>query len=199
MNIGHEKKTAYCAKYLLCKASPFFKVAFHPRLGKSMKRPLEMPDDSVHTVPWMIHWLYTKKLPTSSMATVEEATSHYYRLATLHCIADKYDILDLRNATTDALFDALNSSNSHYPRKHTVKFVYENSNSNSCFRLLLAAWLVKNISIQSWFQPKEKEWLDDVPDLRVDLVMIYLPFWATGETPLSWPKSDLHEEVEKEL
>lgn len=156
-----------------------------------------MPDDRVDAVENMIKWLYTRQLTSSSMATLESADTQYWYLARLNCLAEKYDILDLKHAVTDAFHDVFNLEGIGYsPRRATISYVYETKSHPSQLGNFLVAWCAWQLPMTWYAEASTRERLLEVPELSTDLVVALAARQLGATNPLLLPKSKFHEKAQ---
>ncbi len=135
--VGPDKIAYNVHQSILCDASNFFQAAFYGKFKESSDRSMSLPDDEIDPVERMIGWLYSAKIQLTSPVSSEAATERYWQLAKLNTLADKYDIVHLKNSIIDELYELRKSS--RVPRPQVIQYVYSNTTQQSPFRKLLVA------------------------------------------------------------
>ena len=96
----------------------------------------------------------------------------------LYVLADKYDIVQVKNTICSNIFSSLvhrRSSSafvrqgSAQPRNSAIQFIYENTTSKTPMRRLMVDWFVWAVD-STWFSNEEnRSWLLSVPDFAMDM------------------------------
>lgn len=103
--VGLAKTVYHVHKDLLFEASPVFKAALSGQFVESSTRSMNILDDDVDAVERMLQWLYTKKFELTNVVSKATSSICFCELAELNTLADKYDIVALKNAIIDKLFE----------------------------------------------------------------------------------------------
>ena len=93
---------------ILCRASPVFKSAFMGEFAEASERSMTLPDDDPDAFESLVQWIYFKKYkvdPAAVRDSVEKTQELYMNLVDTYVLADKYNVLDLKNEIMDQLVD----------------------------------------------------------------------------------------------
>lgn len=148
--MGPDAIVYYVHKDVLFKASPVLKAAFSGNFKEATDMQMPLPEDDVDSVDRMIQFLYSRRLDVTTPENPDALNECYWQLAKLNVIADKYDILDLKNGIIDQLFK-LCRSDINGPRAPVVTFVYDHTTQNSLFRKVIVAGYVETVS-HKWYE-----------------------------------------------
>ena len=173
---GQEKTEILVHENVLFEASPVFKAAFASEFKESSERSIYLPDDDATIMGTMIHCLYALK---SRVGKIDETGV----LLRLYVLADKYDIVKVKNQTCKRVLSLLESGRRKHskpplrrwyshPRISDVKFVYENTPSTAPLRRLLVDWFVWGFW-PDWFDDeRRRNRLMSVPEFAVDVCAV---------------------------
>ena len=167
---GSDQTACHVHQDLLCNASPVFKAAFSGAFKESSDRSILLPEDDAESVERLIQWLYTKHFqlvkPTSTV-TQEEC---YMQLATLNTLAEKYNIVALKNQIVDELFTLTEHRDFNTPpQRPVISYVYNNTSEGSYFRKILVAWYTWMIDFTWYGKDVSTQVLQSIPDFATDL------------------------------
>ena len=99
--VSNDREVFYIHRNLLCKASPVFKAAFAGKFRESSDFSMDLPDEDVGSLNRLVQWLYTKSYEVDDYDSEEHVLARVWQLARLNALADKYDIVTLRNDVVD--------------------------------------------------------------------------------------------------
>ena len=137
--VGRGKTEISVHENVLFEASPVFKTAFTSRFKETSERLIYLPDDNANLLDILVQSLYAPESRLNGIDTTMQ-------LLRLYVLADKYDIVKVKNKICkDILFSlvyqrslsALGKQCSARPVKSAVKFVYENTTAKTPMRKLL--------------------------------------------------------------
>ena len=168
--VGRGKAEISVHENVLFEASPVLKTAFNSRLKESSERSIYLPNDDVTLTDIMIQSLYA---PESRFNGIDTAM----QLFRLYVLADKYDILKVKNKICEHVHLSLvhrlglfapGKQCSTRPPKLAVKLIYANTTSKTPMRKLLVDWFVWGVD-SAWFNDEDnRRWLQSVPEFAVD-------------------------------
>ena len=172
--VSNDREVFYIHRSLLCKASPVFKAAFAGKFRESSDFSMDLPDEDVGSLNRLVQWLYTKSYEVDDYDSEEHVLARVWQLARLNALADKYDIVTLRNDIVDKFFAIFNRGKAANMPKFPTKlaeYVYTNSSKRCALRDLLAAvycWKVPH----SWYsEVGVKDDLNSIPGFGVDIAI----------------------------
>jgi len=143
----------------------------------------------------MICWLSLPQLESRPSRSVQASLDHWWYLADLYSLANKYAILDLKNDIYDDIYDSRHDRRGRIgaPQLDVIKQVYRNSEASSSFRKLVVAWYVSHIKFDLYQHLTIAETLSEIPRFASDLA-IALANKSVGKfrDPIRSPKSELH-------
>ena len=156
---------------------------------------MSLPDDDVGAFERMTRWLYTQKLEFSNPITAEDSSEHYWQLAKLNTLADKYDITTLKNLIVDKLFELyVPPKNVNPPQMDVTTYVYNNTTEQSSFRKLIVAWYAWNIDFKWYKDDNTRGTLLKLPEFTADLaIALALKDAYNARNPLEGLSSKYHE------
>ncbi len=193
---GTEETAFQVHEDLLCQHSSFFKAAFTSQWKRNTERKIRLPEDDPDTFEEFIQWLYTQNYELDKEP--EEGIDWMSKSAVLYVLADKYDVVPLKNDICKAIHKRYNdheAPRAPKPEKELVAYVYKNTSRSSPLRKMLADWYTWH-NDRRWFENRSiQKWLLHNPEIAVDLV-VGLSQW--GELRLR-SKSPLSGEVGRYL
>ena len=167
--VGRDKTEISVHENVLFEASPVFKAAFTSTFEESSERSIHLPDDDATLMDILIQSLY---FPESRLNGIDTTM----QLLRLYVLADKYDIVKVKNKIcVDGHLSLLyleSKPRLGRPRNSAVEFVYANTTSKTPMRRLLVDRFVWGVD-PAWFNNEEnRSWLLSVPDFAVDLCAV---------------------------
>ena len=157
--VGEEKIELSVHENVLFEASPVFKTAFTSKYKEGSERSIYLPDDNADLMDALIQDLYA---PQSALREIC-STMEYLRL---YVLADKYDIVQVKNRICDWLVSNLRGLP---PSASEIEYAYENATSERPIRRVLVDWFIWRTDA-IWFNKEEnRRWLTSVPEFAVDL------------------------------
>jgi len=202
--VGAEKTAYHVHEKLLFDVSPVFKAGFSGAFAESSTRSMNLSDDDVDAVGRMLQWLYTRQLRLSD--AILEATSNdcCWELARLNTLADKYDIVALKNIIVDKLFKlysvAESFSDAEPPKLSVVAYIYNNTARTSAFRKIMVAWYTWGTCMTFYHELTAGQRLAQVPEFAADLAVSFALMSAFKEkNPMLSSSSMLHEKGSEEV
>lgn len=136
MKVGPKATVFQIHKGLLCKAAPYFRVAFEGRFKEAEEQALELLEEDVTMFKHFQFWLYTNNIIHES-ETVKDIS--WQSVISLYVFAEVRDMADLQNAAMDTMIDKEALEN----RIPTRQFdqIYEQAHENSPLRRIAIDWL----------------------------------------------------------
>ena len=161
---GQEKTQILVHENVLFEASPVFKAAFTSEFKESSERAIYLPDDDATLIDILIQSLYAPESRPNGIDSIMQSLR-------LYVLADKYDIVKVKNKTCEDVYLSLYylpSLSACGPLMSVVKFVYENTTSMAPMRRAIVDWFVYTVD-SSWFSGEDsRRWLLAVPEFGAD-------------------------------
>ena len=199
--VGNDREVFHIHRNLLCNASPVFKAAFAGKFKESSDLSMDLPDEDVGSLNRLVQWLYTKCYEVDDYDSKEHLQARHWQLARLYALADKYDIVTLRNDIVEeffALFSAPKAVYSQNPSLELVEYVYTNSSKRCALRDLLAAEFCWKVSHSRFSRVGVKDWLEGLPALAADIVLAMAQKLLGNGDPFKGKASNYYEIVSHE-
>ena len=177
---------------VLCNASPVFKAALAGNFRESSEHSINLPEEDVGSVNRLIQWLYTRGYE------VDAYDSRYWQLAKLNALADKHDIVTLRNDIVDKFFATLSlrkAADLPIPSIALVTYVYTNSSKRCALRDLIATVYCWKVSYSWYSKAGVKDKLISIPDFGVDIAIAMAQKLRGNKSPFEGKASVYHEVV----
>ena len=157
--VGEEKIEISVHENVLFEASPVFKAAFPSRYKEGSERSISLPDDDADLMDALIQNLYA---PQSGLREIGSTML----LLRLYVLADKYDIVQVKNRICDWLISNLKNLP---PSASEVEYAYGNTTSERPIRKVLTDWFTWRTDA-TWFDKEEnRRWLTSIPEFAVDV------------------------------
>lgn len=167
-------------KHIICHSSAFFKAACTGQFLEAESQKVKLPDDRAELFDLFVQWLYSQNLKQ----IFEDVTLPIWRtLIELHILADKLQVLKLKNTILDQMLckadEALGRGPARMPAREgfptnvDISLAYENTPVTSPMRKFLAELfaLLRDFSVEK----------DEVPkDYLYDLAMAMKLPWFVG-------------------
>ncbi|MCJ1454346.1 hypothetical protein MMC28_004699 [Mycoblastus sanguinarius] len=131
---------------------------------------MDLSGHDLDSVDRLVQWLYSKRYKLSAYDTEENTTRYFLQLGKLNTIADKYDIVDLKNDIIDQIC-ALYADGEYPPYMPSIKYLYENTTNGSSFRKAVVAWYAWHIDYKWYTLETTREWRGNVPEFAIDLLI----------------------------
>ena len=195
--VGNDRELFYIHRHLLCNASPVFKAAFAGKFKESSELSMDLPDEDVGSVNRLVQWLYTKCYEVDDYGSQEHCDARSWQLARLNALADKYDIVTLRNDVVDKFF-AIFSDAKTSPSLQLVEYVYTNSSRRCALRDLLAAAYCWDFPYGWYGEAVARDCLDSIPGFAADIVLAMAQKLSGKGDPFKGKASVYHEIVSQE-
>ena len=194
--VGNDREVFCIHRSLLRNASPVFRAAFAGKFKESSELSMDLPDEDVGSVNRLIQWLYTTCYEVEDYDSKEHVITRYWQLARLNTLADKYDIVTLRNDVVDKFF-AMFCTSKPLPNPSTglVEYVYTNSSKRCGLRDLLAAVYCWEVSHFWYNMVGVKDILNSIPAFGVDIAIAMAQKLLDKEDPFEGKASIYHEIV----
>lgn len=170
--VGPEELVYHVHQSILCNNSKVFKATFCGEFRESSNRSMSLPDDNIEAVERMIQWLYSAKLGLTSSISAEASGGFHWQLANLNTLADKYDILRLKNKIIDELYEA-KTRLTKPPPFTVITYVYDNTTEHFSYRKLMVDWYVWHIDMEWYGKPNTRALLSGVPDFVIDVALAF--------------------------
>ncbi len=199
--VGNDRKVFYIHRNLLCNASPVFKAALAGTFRESSDLSMDLPDEDVGSLNRLVQWLYTKRYEVDNYDSEENLRARYWQLARLNALADKYDIVTLRNDIVDkffAIFSPRKAAHLPNPSKDLVEYVYTNSSKCCALRDLLAAVYCWKVPYHWYSAVGVKDNLNTIPAFGVDIAIAMAQKLLGKGDPFKGKASIYHETVSHE-
>ena len=170
LDVGPDKHTFHVHEEILFKFSPVFKAAFSGACRESSDRRMALPEDDPEIVERLMHWLYCRSLGLTKAVCSKTANEHYWQLARLNTLADKFDVGLLKNSIIDELF-AMQMTNVRPPQSPVIGYIYENTPETSSLRKLLVGWYAWHINFDWYTTSGAQASLGKSPMFAADLAI----------------------------
>ncbi len=202
--VGAEKAIYHVHEKLLFDVSPVFKAGFSGEFAESDTRSMNLSDDDVDAVERMLQWLYTRQLELSDVVSEATPNDCYWELARLNTLADKYDIVALKNIIVDKLFELCRLTNSDPkikpPQLPVIIYIYNNTTRLSAFRKIMVAWYTWGINMTFYQKLTTGHLLAQIPKFAADLAVSFALKSAFKEkNPMLSSSSMLYEKGSEEV
>ncbi|KAL8684761.1 MAG: hypothetical protein Q9224_006148 [Gallowayella concinna] len=180
LEVGHEGDKFHVHKSLICHVSPFFVAALNGPFKES-SGSMELGEDEVDTIEHLIQWLYGGEIDIAPLADPQCFESRYTKLTRLYILADKYDIVSLKNdvmhllfATIkqpDGTFRRLLGANSGRVRPSTDKiiYVYANTVRGSLLRKFLISYWAWHRGLSALEDEETWDKLEPCPEFAFEM------------------------------
>ena len=199
--VGSDREVFCIHRILLCNTSLVFKAAFAGIFKESSELSMDLSDEDVESVNRLVQWLYTKCYEVDDYDSREHLDARYIQLARLNALADRYDIITLRNDVVDKFFAIFSDAKAKLlatPSLQLVEYVYTNSSKRCALRDLLAAVYCWGFSYRWYGKAVARDHLDSIPAFAVDIVLAMAQKLSGKENPLRGKASVYHEIVSHE-
>ncbi len=193
--VGNDREVFCIHRNLLCNASPVFKAALAGNFRESSDLSMDLPEEDLGSVNRLVQWLYTQCYEVDDYDSVEHLLAGYWQLARLNALADKYDIVTLRNDVVDKFFAIFNSGKGTKLPKDLAEYVYTNSSKRCALRDLLAAVYCWRVPYSWYSEVGVKDNLNSIPAFGVDIAIAMAQKLSGKEDPFKGKASVYHETV----
>ena len=147
--VGESKEVFYLHKDIFCEVSPFFRAALTGGFQETEDQTLSFPEDDVDTFERFIEWVYTKSFSLASNDTNEELDVHYLTLARIFILADKLQVLSLKNKAILIMFQSAQNAK-WLPGCDVLKYIYDKTQEKCGLRRLVVAFYVWKVDYK-WY------------------------------------------------
>ena len=134
---------------------------------------MDLPEEDVGSVNRLVQWLYTERYEIDDVRPGGHWHARFWQLARLNALADKYDIVTLRNLIVSHFF--LLFKTDKIPRLRPpidlVEYVYTNSSKRCALRDLLAAVYCWKIDYRWYSEVGIKDKLNSIPAFGGDIAI----------------------------
>ena len=199
--VGNDREVFYIHRKLLCNASPVFKAAFAGKFRESSDFSMDLPDEDVGSLNRLVQWLYNNCYEVDDYDSEEHLLARYWQLARLNALADKYDIVTLRNDVVDKFFAIFNrgkAANLSKPAPNVVEYVYTNSSKRCALRDLMTAVYCWKVPYSWYSEVGVKDYLTSIPAFGVDIAIAMAQKLSGKGDPFRGKGSVYHETVSHE-
>jgi len=125
-----------------------------------------------------VQWLYTGKLDDMHCYDEADWNSFCVHCICLYLLADKYQLVDLKNMAMDRYRGACSHNGRHLPHSRSVDWIYENTLPLSPLRILTAQMLAHRLTIppseyrevEGYQIPDYKACFEHDPDVMLDVL-----------------------------
>ena len=134
---------------------------------------MDLPEEDVGSVNRLVQWLYTESYELDDVRPEEHLHARFWQLARLNALADKYDIVTLRNRIVSNFFVLFKSDKVPrlQPPIDLVEYVYTNSSKRCALRDLLAAVYCWKIDYRWYSEAGIKDKLNSIPAFGGDIAI----------------------------
>ncbi|KAL8766012.1 MAG: hypothetical protein Q9209_007101 [Squamulea sp. 1 TL-2023] len=141
---------------------------------------MDLEDDDIETFELFVQWLYIGKVDISpSLCATAAIKGHFDELTHLYVLADKYNIVSLKNHVMDVCFafarkrgmTAGKRSLAAAPRLETIEYVYDNTVPGLPMRQFMVAYYVWVISPEWYRQENARSQLRAIPEFGADVAI----------------------------
>jgi hypothetical protein len=180
-------------KKILCDRAAYFHKMFNSSFKEGIEQSATFPEDEPCTWKHFIGWLY-KGIIEPQTGELELITDRIK----LFCLADKYGIPNLQDASMDSLITIFKSRNIS-PSLSSILSSYSLTSSGSKLRLYMARSFVFDAlrsgeDFLDWTNKKLLETLKDNDDLLLDtLAYLRLQYGKAFPSPHQQPACDYHQ------
>ena len=171
--VSNDREVFRVHQNLLCNASPVFKAALAGNFRESSDHSMDLPEEDVGSVNRLVQWLYTKRYQLGDCRPEENLHARYWQLARLNVLADKYDIVTLRNDIVLNFFKlyTILEVPRLQPSTDLVEYVYTNSSKRCALRDLLAAIYCWKVKYTWYIEVGVKDKLNSIPAFGGDIAI----------------------------
>ena len=134
---------------------------------------MDLLEEDVGSVNHLVQWLYTKRYQLDDIRPEENLHARFWQLAKLNALADKYDIVTLRNDIVNHFFKlfTIHKVPRLRPSTDLVEYVYTNSSKRCALRDLLAAVYCWKINYSWYSEVGVKDKLNSIPAFGGDIAI----------------------------
>ncbi|KAL8684621.1 MAG: hypothetical protein Q9224_006229, partial [Gallowayella concinna] len=183
---------------LICDLSKVFKAAFTGEFQEN-SGSMTLPDDDAIQFDHLVRWLYKRSLDTFLQSAVESGKFRWIRLFEIYLLADRYDIVPLKNDIMDLCFNVRErrrrgEKSYRALQLEDVKYVLENTLRGSQLRRFVVVWATWHVG-RDWCNREQAfDWLESVPELSTELVIALSSRLQGSEDPFN-DRQSFHEHV----
>ena len=171
--VGQGKAKISVHENVLFEASPVFKAAFSYSFKESHDRAIHLPNDDPALMDLLVQSLYRPESRPDILDTPMQ-------LSRLYVLADKYDIVKVKNKICEGFHlllihqQSLSARGLPYflPEHLVVKLIYEHTTSTAPMRRLLADWFAWGVGSAFLDHEAHRRWLLSVPEFAVDICAV---------------------------
>ncbi|KAL8680119.1 MAG: hypothetical protein Q9186_003643 [Xanthomendoza sp. 1 TL-2023] len=183
---------------LICDVSKVFKAAFTGEFQEN-SGSMTLPDDDAIQFDHLVRWLYKRNLDTFPLSAVESGKFRWTSLFEFYVLADKYDIVPLKNDIMDLCFSVreriLHRDKGYgivLPRD--IRCVFENTIHGSQLRRFVVVYFAWHVD-RDWCHGEQTfDWLELIPEFSTELVMALTSCLQGREDPFN-DRQSFHEHV----
>jgi hypothetical protein len=185
-------------KKILCNQAAYFEKMFNGNFKEGIEQSATFPEDEPCTWKHFIGWLY-KGIIEPQTGGPELVTDRIK----LFCLAEKYGIPNLQDASMDSLITTFRSRNTS-PSLFSILPSYSMTSSGSKLRLYIARsfvfdTLVSGEDFHDWTNRKLLEAFKENDDLLLDtLACLRLQYGKAFPRPHQQPACDYHQHAQDE-
>ena len=146
---------------------------------------MDLPEEDVSSVNRLVQWLYTERYQLDDVRPEAHLHARFWQLARLNTLADKFDIVTLRNLIVSQFYVLF--KNDKVPRLQPpidlVEYVYNNSSKRCALRDLLAAVYCWKIDYNWYSEVGVKDKLSSIPAFGGDIAIAMAQRVLLNEDP----------------
>ena len=171
--VSNDREVFRVHQNLLCNASPVFKAALAGNFRESSDHSMDLPEEDVGSVNRLVQWLYSKRYDLDQYRPEEPLHAMFWQLARFNALADKYDIVTLRNNIVERFFRLIRNHKIPFcqPSTDLVEYVYTNSSQRCSLRDLLAAIYCWKVDYTWYSEVGVKDKLNSIPAFGGDIAI----------------------------
>lgn len=154
---------------------------------------MDLPEEDVGSVNHLVQWLYTNRFELDDFRVQEHLHARFWQLARLNALADKYDIVTLRNRVVSDTFALFKSQKVPrlQPSIDLIEYVFTNSSNRCGLRDLLAAVYCWKVDYSWYSEVGVKDKLNNIPAFGGDIAIAMAQRLLGNEDPFRFGSSAL--------
>ena len=198
--VGKDREVFCIHRNLLCNASPVFRAALIGNFRESSEHSMDLPEEDVGSVNRLVQWLYAKRYELDDAFSEEHLHARFWQLGRLNALADKYDIITLRNDIAKMFFILFKSQRVPrlQPSTDLVEYVYTNSSKRCALRDLLAAVYCWKVNYSWYSEVGVQDKLNSIPAFGGDIAIAMAQRFLGSGDPFKGRPSDYFEIINHE-
>lgn len=143
-----------------------------------MALPEDDPDLFEPFTKWLYLQTYAEIDDLDFVRKVAHRSEFIMKSCQLFVLAEKYDVVRLRNAVIRAMYSERKhvdtaAERALTPSRAALGYAYENTPQKSNLRRLLVDWVTWHVNLEWYENDDVQDWLLGIPELAVDLVAAF--------------------------